>query len=91
MTEVTETLKQRGSKYGTFENNARTTQGIMDVLKAGVMRNENERELLAHEKEALHMIAHKMSRIVCGTGIVKDNWHDIAGYAKLAEDLTQDE
>lgn len=90
MNDVTATLKQRGLKYGTFENNAITTQGIMQILKEGCYRNDS-RELLSHEKEALHMIAHKMSRIVCGTGKVKDNWHDIAGYAKLAEDLTTDE
>jgi deoxycytidylate deaminase len=83
-TNINDTLKERGSVYGQFVNNADCTQNIVDILISS-----SKRLLQNYEKEALHMIAHKMSRIVCGKH-KKDNWHDIAGYAKLAEDLTND-
>ncbi len=80
------TLKERGNAYGAFEGNALITQSIMEVLTDNAKRNLERFEL-----EALHMIAHKMSRIVNGQQTKRDNWHDIAGYAKLAEDLTVDQ
>lgn len=85
-TKLDATLQERGSVYGTFADNASCTQAVMDVLQTHA-----KRELSDFEREALHMVAHKMSRIVCGLKTKKDNWHDIAGYAKLAEDLTDDE
>lgn len=83
---IDETLKERGGTYGTFQGNATITQGIMKILTDGA-----QRPLADFELEALHMVAHKMSRVVNGQKTKKDNWHDIAGYAKLAEDLTQDQ
>lgn len=87
--DINDTLKQRGSVYGAFEDNAALTQDIMYVV--GEMAKKTGRVLKHYEKEALHMIAHKVSRIVVGQKTKKDNWHDIAGYAKLAEDLTEDQ
>lgn len=86
---LTETLAERGSVYGTFAGNAKCTQAIMRVLiqtaaDAGKVLDDNE-------LEAMHMIAHKLSRVANGRKTKKDNWHDIAGYAKLAEDLTTDQ
>lgn len=83
---VEATLQQRGSVYGSFKDNAQTTQTLMDVIES-----TKKRPLEKFEIEALHMICHKISRIVCGLKTKKDNWHDIAGYAKLAEDLTVDQ
>ena len=85
-TSIADTLQQRGSVYGTFKDNSNMTQFIMRVVTTNAKRDLQDFEL-----EALHMIVHKMSRIVCGLRTKKDNWHDIAGYAKLAEDLTKDE
>ncbi len=84
--QIDETLKQRGSAYGEFIGNATITQTIMKTLV-----DNAKRPLEQFELEALHMVAHKMSRIVNGQRTKKDNWHDIAGYAKLAEDLTNDQ
>jgi len=39
----------------------------------------------ASHREALEMIAHKIGRILNGDPNYADSWHDIAGYAKLAE------
>lgn len=85
-TKLADTLVERGSTYGRFVDNAGCTQSIMSTLKA-----YSGRGLETWELEALHMIAHKMSRIVVGKKKKKDNWHDIAGYAKLAEDETIDQ
>lgn len=86
--DINETLKERGNAYGTFENNANCTQFLLEVLIDNARKSH--RTLERFELEALHMVCHKMSRIVCGQKKKKDNWHDIAGYAKLAEDLTED-
>lgn len=85
MTDIKDTLQERGSTYGTFKKNADCTQAMYN--EAMVRLN---RPLDNFEREAIHMILHKISRIVCGYKTKKDNWHDIAGYAKLAEDLTED-
>lgn len=87
MSKVEETLEVRGSDYGTFENNARCTQKMLNILEDSAALSG--RVLKDYELEAAHMVLHKLSRIVCGMP-KKDNWHDIAGYAKLAEDLTTD-
>jgi hypothetical protein len=39
-------------------------------------------------KESVDMICHKIARIVNGGHPQElDHWHDIAGYAKLVEDI----
>jgi hypothetical protein len=48
--------------------------------------NENWEALDAVKKQALTVIADKIARILTGDPEYKDNWHDIQGYAKLAED-----
>lgn len=79
---IQNTLQQRGSKYGEFKDNARTTQTAYENLLK--IANDNNTYLLPTDKEAMHMVLHKLSRVVCGHGFVKDNWHDISGYAELA-------
>lgn len=86
MVEVKDTLVQRGSMYGSFLDNANCTQALMDVI-----HKHAKRPLEAFEIEALHMNMHKVSRIIIGQRTKKDNWHDIAGYATLAEEQTTDQ
>lgn len=83
MSDVAETLKERGSRYGEFKNHARITQELK-----GIMRGAPSwaRRLRDSHKEALEMIAHKIGRILNGDPDYADSWHDIAGYAKLVED-----
>lgn len=76
------TLNQRGNVYGTMEKNAEITQGLMRVIA----KSPNARNLSAMHVETLHMIFHKISRMVCGDPMYLDNVHDIIGYAKLLED-----
>jgi hypothetical protein len=39
------------------------------------------------QKESLEMIMHKVARILNGDPNYSDSWHDIAGYAKLIDDV----
>ena len=80
---IEKTIKERGDTYGTFEENAKISQDLKYM-----MHGTDQWALLRDtEKEALEMIALKMSRILTlGEGARHaDNWHDIAGYAKLVE------
>ena len=80
--DIAVTLKVRGGRYGTFVANATLTQAITEVFKSGA----NWNELAPDQKEALEMIAHKISRILNGDPNYDDSWVDIAGYAKLVGD-----
>lgn len=76
------TLAERGSRYGNFTQHADITQELKQVMK----RRIGWASLSPDKKEALEVIVHKIGRILNGDPEYKDNWHDIAGYAKLAED-----
>jgi thymidylate synthase len=81
MSNIKSTLKQRGSRYGSFEDNARITQGLCDLIKTA----PNYDQLKPEHIEAYHMIFHKIARSVCGDPMYSDNVHDIVGYASLLE------
>ena len=76
---VDQVLKERGTVHGSFIDNAVTSQAIKAVLKSSV----NWNDLQPTQKEALEVIAAKMSRIVSGNPDEADHWRDIAGYATL--------
>lgn len=76
------TLADRAPKYGSFEPNAMVAQDI----KAAMRRSPKWTKLRADQKESLELMATKMARMLSGDPDYIDNWHDIAGYAKLVED-----
>jgi hypothetical protein len=78
---INKTLEQRGSRYGTFEDNARLTQALL-ITALGASKTE----LSPMHREALHMIFHKIARMCSGDQWYADNAHDIAGYATLLEE-----
>jgi len=80
---LTNTLAERLTKYGEFEDNARVTQNLKRVMRASA----NWERLSDDKKESLEMIAHKISRILNGDPEYADSWHDICGYSSLVEDL----
>jgi peptidase E len=82
MSDVAKTLEERGSRYGSFADNAKITQALMDMLTYA----PNYEQLSAQHLEAFHMIFHKISRMACGDCMYSDSAHDIAGYAKLLEE-----
>jgi len=83
---VADTVEQRGSRYGSMEDNAILTQALMDcvLLKANA-------GLSPVHLECLHMIFHKISRMVIGDPMYADNAHDIAGYATLLEQFINEQ
>ena len=97
MSEVENTLKERGSKYGVFKVHADITQSLKCIMN-GYTRFEHETDaqnairrgkfnsLTADKQEALDMIAHKIGRILNGDPEYRDSWIDIAGYAQLVAD-----
>lgn len=77
---IKETLSQRQSQYGSFEDVATATQDLLKILEKTGLKS-----LPSMHKEALHMICSKMVRIVNGDHNFIESWHDIAGYATLME------
>lgn len=77
------TLAERGKRYGDFTHHAAIAQELQDVMRTaepGWLR------LTTDKRQALTVIADKIARILSGDPDYADNWHDIQGYAKLAED-----
>lgn len=79
MTDIHDTLAERGERYNRFPNNARTAQAIKDQYR----ETPNWYELDDHMCEALDVIASKIARIINGDPTYKDNWVDIMGYCQL--------
>lgn len=79
---VDKTLAERGSRYGDFTDHARICQGLKKIMVDELGWNR----LSDVQKQALEVIADKIARILNGDPMYADNWHDIQGYAKLAED-----
>ena len=77
---VRQTLNQRQSQYGSFEDVAMFTEQMVDVMRKGYYE-----KLAYNQKMALYMICSKMARIVNGDPNHKSLWHDIAGYATLID------
>lgn len=74
-------LDRREARYGGFRNNTRVAAAMKQLAEGG----SSWKELAPFQQEALHHILSKISRIVCGDPLYKDNWSDIAGYATLVE------
>lgn len=79
---IEDTLKERGGQHGLFADNARVTTELLRVVNS----SKNHGKLSAVQAVALYMILHKIARVMSGDPNHVDHWHDIAGYAKLAED-----
>lgn len=84
-TNITETLQERGQRYGKFTEHAEATQQLKKVIGIYV-RRKPVGFLASDQQEALDMICHKIGRIINGDPDWADSWHDIAGYAQLVAD-----
>ena len=80
--DVTETLTERGNRYGKFKDHAELSQQLKEVMRDSVGWARLEPDM----REALEMIQHKVARILNGDPTYADSWHDISGYAKLVDD-----
>lgn len=84
MTNIDETLAERGAHYGSFTGHAHVTQAIKEVMRK--VNPSKWDSLQPDQKEALEMIAHKIGRVLNGDPNFHDSWHDMVGYAKLVAD-----
>lgn len=75
-------LNTRGTTHGSFADNARNGQR----LRAFYRSQPSWESMPEIQREALDMIACKLSRILSGQSTFDDHWKDIAGYATLAAD-----
>lgn len=82
MSNINDTLKERGARYGEFIDNATIAQNIKLAMRDSAQWNTMPEDM----REGLDIIAGKISRLLTGDPFYKDNWHDIIGYAKLIED-----
>jgi hypothetical protein len=80
--DISETLLERGNRYGVFSEHARITQN----LKRAMQDSPNWKSLRDDQREALEMMQHKIGRILNGDPDFHDSWHDINGYVKLVAD-----
>lgn len=76
---VVSLLQERNKTHGSFELNAHYSQMFKQIMHGADcwpgMPNA--------QKEALDLIALKLSRILSGQTKFNDHWDDLAGYAKL--------
>ena len=70
MTDVNQTLAERGNRYGDFTGHGIVTQRLKDVMQqycpGGATMDRAWDRLSPCQKEALDMIAHKIGRILNG-------------------------
>lgn len=82
--QISKVLNERGKRYGDFSHHAAVCQAIKGVMLDNP--NSKYKHLSADKKQALDVIADKIARILTGDPEYDDNWIDIQGYAKLAQE-----
>lgn len=84
MSDITQTLTERGERYGKFMDHARISQSFKSFVRNS--HGEKWKTMSFDQQEALEMIFHKIARILNGDPHYADSWVDIAGYAQLVAD-----
>lgn len=79
-------LVEREKTHGVYAVQATWAQD----MKADLRRPSGWRKLEAGQRESLEMIATKIARILHGDPKHEDSWADIAGYAKLGQELCKE-
>lgn len=79
---VSDTLAERGQRYGAFKDHASIAQGLQEVL----WESPGWYRLQPDVRQMCVVITDKIARILNGDPDYTDNYHDIQGYAKLVED-----
>lgn len=85
-TGVAATIAERRNQHGDPNHNFHTSQRLKRVVRTAVAYDA----LTDVQKEAVDNVLQKVARIVAGNPNHKDHWHDIQGYAKIAEDRVQE-
>ena len=82
---VDDTLKQRGSRYGSFKHHSKLSKELRECFYKH-HKIFGSAPVSDVQIEALNMIFHKLARIANGDPNYDDSWRDIAGYAQLVVD-----
>lgn len=93
MSDINQTLKSRGDRYGPFENHAHIAQEMKRTVNSHlapkVFNLASEGVITMPEADAIlecvDMVCHKLARIANGDPLYIDSWHDIIGYVTLVE------
>ncbi len=84
MSEVKETLKERGKVYGDYKGGSEFRANVMKLI-IDRYAEVNHGGMPAIHMVYLYDIVNKLSRLASTPDHI-DTWHDIAGYATLAEE-----
>ena len=84
MSDIKQTLNERGKRYGSFKGHAEVSQRLKLVIFEEL--EKREKFLSDVQQEAVDMILHKLGRIVNGDANYIDSWRDIVGYTQLVVD-----
>lgn len=84
MSNVNETLKERGKVYGDYKGGSEFRANVMKLI-IDRYAEVNHGGMLAIHMVYLYDIVNKLSRLASTPDHI-DTWHDIAGYATLAEE-----
>lgn len=83
METVNKTLEQRGEFYGSYTVGSNEFAKILDSVKT-IFKDKNGVEMSNSDLVHINYIIMKLVRL-SATPNHLDSWHDIQGYAKLAE------
>lgn len=83
MSNVNETLKERGKVYGDYKGGSEFRANVMELIIDRYAK-VNHGGMLAIHMVYVYDIVNKLSRLAV-TPYHIDTWHDIAGYATLVE------
>ena len=86
---VDETLKQRGGVYGSYEKVIATRATILEALKAHHKQATGD-DMGTTIEVAFGDLVLKLVR-GAGAPYYPDSFHDLAGYAKLMEDMADED
>jgi hypothetical protein len=81
MTDTTALIGDRAKTHGSWFDQSL----LQNLIKADMHGAPRWHLLSASQKEALDMIAVKVSRIISGNPAEPDHWDDIMGYALLGK------
>jgi hypothetical protein len=73
-------LSERHQTHGSFALNAHYGQALRDLYRT----SPHWTAMAAEHREALDMMATKISRILSGQSSFSDHWLDCYGYSELA-------
>jgi uncharacterized protein YejL (UPF0352 family) len=83
MSSIDDTLKGRGKDYGDYKDNVEAIAKIMKTLNE-VHKHKTAEDLNLIDFTNLNYAVIKLVRLAATPDHI-DSWHDLQGYAKLAE------